>query len=122
MVSTVVNPVSNASGASVTGFIKAVTDAPDVLLAGFAKVDKILKALFVRKLYLYPRCHEWVAEELEEHPPKVQGISIPLTPHVKEIQQAIAACVQVRNSLQLFRTILYWTHDTLWGCGGLLSL
>jgi DNA excision repair protein ERCC-4 len=36
-------------------FIKAFTDSPEYLLSGFAKVDKTLKALQVRHLYLYPR-------------------------------------------------------------------
>eukprot|EP00551_Chaetoceros_affinis_P008889 CAMPEP_0203670304 /NCGR_PEP_ID=MMETSP0090-20130426/6421_1 /ASSEMBLY_ACC=CAM_ASM_001088 /TAXON_ID=426623 /ORGANISM="Chaetoceros affinis, Strain CCMP159" /LENGTH=178 /DNA_ID=CAMNT_0050535133 /DNA_START=38 /DNA_END=573 /DNA_ORIENTATION=- len=47
------------------GFIKAFSEAPDVLTSGFAKVDKILKSLFVRRLYIYPRFHELVVEELE---------------------------------------------------------
>jgi len=82
------------------GFIKAFTDAPDALLAGFAKVDKVLKALFVRRLYLYPRNHETIAEELENiYPPKVEGVSIPLTSCMKEMQNAIAACVQVGDNI-----------------------
>jgi len=81
------------------GFIKAFTDAPDALLSGFAKVDKVLKALFVCKFYLYPRNHERIADELEQYPPKVEGVSIPLTPCLKEMQSALAACVQVGNLL-----------------------
>lgn len=57
-----------------TGFIKAFSDAADVLMSGFAKVDKILKALHVRRLYLYPRFHASVADELERRPPNVDEL------------------------------------------------
>jgi DNA excision repair protein ERCC-4 len=48
-----------------SGFIKAVSSHPEQLLSGFAKVDKILKALHVRNLYLYPRFHDAIRQELE---------------------------------------------------------
>lgn len=79
-----------------SGFVKAFSDHPAALISGFAKVDKILKALFVRRLYLYPRFHSTVQQELE-HPvkqPKVDEIHQPLTPRMKDIQHAIAAAVQ----------------------------
>lgn len=56
------------------GFVKAFSDAADVLMSGFAKVDKILKALHVRRLYLYPRFHATVADELERRPPNVDEL------------------------------------------------
>ena len=79
-----------------SGFVKAFTDNPSSLVSGFGKVDKILKALFVRKLYLYPRFHASVKKELENplKQPKVEEIHQPLTPRMREIQHAIAAAVQ----------------------------
>ena len=56
------------------GFVKAFSDAADILMSGFAKVDKILKALHVRQLYLYPRFHASVADELERRPPHVDEL------------------------------------------------
>ena len=61
-------------------FIKAFTDSPEGLLSGFAKIDKTLKALQVRQLYLYPRFHDFVRNELEKHPPDVEELHQPLSP------------------------------------------
>jgi DNA excision repair protein ERCC-4 len=56
------------------GFVKAFSDAPESLMAGFAKVDKILKSLHVQRLYLYPRFHASVSDELEVSPPYVEEL------------------------------------------------
>jgi len=79
-----------------SGFVKAFSDNPAALMNGFGKVDKILKALFIRRLYLYPRFHASVQRELENplKQPKVDEIRQPLTPRMKDIQHAIAAAVQ----------------------------
>ena len=76
------------------GFVKAFTDAPDTLMSGFARVDKILKSLFVRRLYIYPRFHTVVAEELERNPPIVEEMHQSLSPKMIHKQAAIAAAVQ----------------------------
>jgi DNA excision repair protein ERCC-4 len=87
---------TTAAGSATTsrGFVKAFTDAPDRLLSGFAKVDKVMKALHVRRLYLYPRFHEIIRDELEEHPPTVTELHQSLSPMQQEMQAAIAAAVQ----------------------------
>lgn len=87
------------------GFVKAFSDAPDSLMAGFAKVDKILKALHVRRLYLFPRFHSSIADELERTPPHVDELHQELSPRMKEIQGAIAAAVQVGAAVQLMHLL-----------------
>lgn len=77
------------------GFIKAFSDHPDSLMSGFAKVDKILKALFVRRLYIYPRFHDLVIEDLERTPPIVEELHQTLSPRMIDIQASIAAAVVV---------------------------
>ncbi|KAL7469107.1 hypothetical protein ACHAXS_009356 [Conticribra weissflogii] len=76
------------------GFVKAFTDDPSSLMAGFAKVDKILKSLQVPSLYLYPRFHAAVAEELEKYPPIVEELHQTLSPKMQEIQLSLAAAVR----------------------------
>ena len=44
-----------------SGFVKGFCKSPKNLLLGFAKVDKVLKALQVQKLYLY--LHFFMSEE-----------------------------------------------------------
>ena len=75
------------------GFIKAFTDDPAALLSGFAKIDKTLKALQVQRLFLYPRFHASVSEELERQPPTVFELAQPLSQNMKSIQDNIAAAI-----------------------------
>ena len=76
------------------GFIKAFTDDPAALLSGFAKIDKTLKALQVQRLFLYPRFHDSVSEELERQPPTVIELAQPLSQNMKSIQDYIAASIK----------------------------
>ena len=91
-------------------FIKAFTDYPDALLTGFAKVDKVLKALQVRQLYLYPRFHDVIKNELEQNPPEVEELHQPLSPAMKEIQSAIVAAIQTcMRELKASTPFIEWT-------------
>ena len=40
-------------------------DQPEVLVTEFGKIERLLKSLFVKRLYLYPRFHECVSATLE---------------------------------------------------------
>jgi DNA excision repair protein ERCC-4 len=53
------------------GFVKAFTDEAGALVAGFHKVEKIMKHLTVRKLYLWPRFQATVSDSLSVCPPEV---------------------------------------------------
>mmetsp|Transcript_27057 Transcript_27057/g.41973 ORF Transcript_27057/g.41973 Transcript_27057/m.41973 type:complete len:1016 (+) Transcript_27057:13-3060(+) len=80
---------------SAAGSVKAFSSEPaDLLHGAFAKVDKVLKSLQVRRLYLYPRFHASVSDELEKCQPYVDEMHMQLTPLMKEIQGIIAAAVQ----------------------------
>lgn len=92
-------------------FIKAFTDAPESLLSGFAKVDKTLKALQVRNLYLYPRFHDCVKRELEQHPPEVEELHQKLSPSMIDIQAAIVTAVQCcMKELKQSTPFVEWNH------------
>jgi len=85
------------NGSSITnrgGFIKAFTDDPAALLSGFAKIDKTLKALQVQRLFLYPRFHASVSEELERQPPTVFELAQPLSQNMTNIQKCISASIK----------------------------
>ncbi|CAM9640825.1 unnamed protein product [Ectocarpus sp. 6 AP-2014] len=72
-----------------SGFVKGFTDEPESLLAGFGKLEKILRNLGVTKVFLWPRFHSLVAESLERRPPQVEELVQGLTAPTKEVQQAI---------------------------------
>lgn len=96
------------------GFVKALSEAPDALLSGFAKVDKVMKALYVRRLYLYPRFQSSIADELERRPPVVDELHQQLSQKMKEIQNAIAAAVQTCiRELKSSTTLLEWKDEEL---------
>lgn len=96
------------------GFVKAVSEAPEQLMAGFAKIDKILKALYVRRLYLYPRFQHAIREELERHPPSVDEWHQQLSPLQQEMQAALLAAVQsVIRELKSSTPLLEWNDTEL---------
>jgi len=49
------------------GFIKAFTDNPVSLVGGYSKMEKVMKNLFVGKIFLWPRFHTDVIACLDKH-------------------------------------------------------
>jgi DNA excision repair protein ERCC-4 len=47
------------------GFIKAFSDNP--VYFSKSKVDRVMKNLFVKKLFIYPRFHVDIESELSKH-------------------------------------------------------
>lgn len=45
----------SSSQSNRTGFVRGLSDRPQSLSSGFNRVERILKTLFVRRLYLWPR-------------------------------------------------------------------
>jgi DNA excision repair protein ERCC-4 len=91
------DPSSSSSSSSIggRGFIKAFSDDATSLVSGsFGKVDKVLKSLQVQRLFLYPRFHASVAEELERRPPSVIELHQPLSDSMKSIQNYLAASIR----------------------------
>lgn len=77
-----------------TGFVKAFSEEPEQLLGGFGKVEKILKLLQVRKIYLWPRYHLKIAQVLSRSQPEVIELSQPMTAHMKAIQSAVLVAMK----------------------------
>ncbi|XP_043945344.1 DNA repair endonuclease XPF [Protopterus annectens] len=71
------------------GFIKAFTDNAVAFQAGFCQVERVMRNLFVRKLYLWPRFHVSVNSFLEQHKPEVVELHASLTPAMVAIQASI---------------------------------
>ncbi|XP_028403688.1 DNA repair endonuclease XPF-like isoform X1 [Dendronephthya gigantea] len=72
-----------------TGFIKAFSDAPEAFTAGFSKVERVMKNLFVKKLYLWPRFYAPMSAFLERHTPELVELHLQLTPSMLVIQTSI---------------------------------
>lgn len=50
-----------------TGFIKAFTNSPQSFTVGFGHVERIMRTLFVKELYIWPRFHSLVIQSLKKH-------------------------------------------------------
>ncbi|KAL2078172.1 hypothetical protein ACEWY4_025857 [Coilia grayii] len=72
-----------------TGFIKAFTDKATAFSSGFCQVERVMRNLFVKKLYLWPRFQASVNGVLERHKPDVVELHVSLTPAMRAIQSAV---------------------------------
>eukprot|EP00898_Chlorokybus_atmophyticus_P002162 jgi/Chlat1/2947/Chrsp2S04679 len=77
------------------GTVRALSDSPYAFNAGFNTVERILRNLFVRRLYLWPRFK--VQDVLDLRPPEVIEVHLQLTPYMQRIHAA---------SLEVLETLL----------------
>ncbi|XP_053496427.1 DNA repair endonuclease XPF [Ictalurus furcatus] len=72
-----------------TGFIKAFTDKATSFSTGFCQVERVMRNLFVKKLFLWPRFQASVNSVLDRHKPDVVELHVHLTPVMRAIQSSI---------------------------------
>ena len=73
-----------------TGFIKAFSQNPSLFSRGFGTLDRIMRALFVTKVYLWPRYRSEVSQSLDKRAqPEVIEMRFSLSPLMESIQFAI---------------------------------
>ena len=78
-----------------TGFIKAFSESPESFTSGFNKVEKTMKFLFLRRMFLWPRFHLSVSEVIGQAPrAEVIEFKVSLTENMKDIQAAIIECME----------------------------
>ncbi|PNX86304.1 DNA repair endonuclease uvh1-like protein, partial [Trifolium pratense] len=70
-------------------FIRVFSDRPQAMVSGFAKAERTLKCLHIRKMHLWPRFQVYVSQELERDPPDVVDIRVPMSKYMVGIQKAI---------------------------------
>lgn len=73
--------------------VYAFSDRPHAMVAGFAKAERTMKSLYVRRLHLWPRFHVLAAADLECAPPDVVDIRVQMTPPMRGIQAAVLAAM-----------------------------
>ena len=76
------------------GFIKALSDDAHGFTRGFAKVEKVMRLLHVRRLHLWPRFHVEVAGALDGCAPQVDEVSVPLSARAARLQRALLEAVE----------------------------
>ncbi|KAI9163384.1 MUS38-like protein [Paramyrothecium foliicola] len=78
------------------GFLKAFSDNPDPFTIGFSPLTTMMRNLFLKKASLWPRFHVTVAQSLEgKKKAEVIELEVPMTDHMKDIQNAIMECVEI---------------------------
>ncbi|KFM27610.1 DNA repair endonuclease UVH1 [Auxenochlorella protothecoides] len=93
------------------GSVRGLTDAAPALAADFNRAEKVLKALFVRRVHLWPRFQSQVRADLETAPPEVtevsQGLTVGMAAMYDALAQLMDACVkEVRKSNKIDATDL----------------
>jgi DNA excision repair protein ERCC-4 len=76
------------------GFIKGFCDDSVALSSGFNRVEQVLKHLYVRNVYLYPRFHVAINACLEKHQPEVYEIEVGFSPSMKIMQVALLVALE----------------------------
>jgi len=61
-------------GGSTSGFVRGFSDFPSSFTSEFGKTEKVMKALYAKRLHLWPRFQVAVQEDLEARPPEVQNL------------------------------------------------
>ncbi|KAK9121248.1 hypothetical protein Syun_018865 [Stephania yunnanensis] len=75
--------------ANPAAYVRAFTDNAPAMVAGFGKVERVMRCLGIRRLALWPRFQVYVAEELESDPPVVVDVRVPMTRSMRGIQDAV---------------------------------
>ncbi|XP_076044470.1 DNA repair endonuclease XPF mei-9 [Oratosquilla oratoria] len=84
-----------------TGFIKALSSSPMSFTVGFCKVERVMRNLFVKKLYLWPRFHADINTCLSARKPEVIELHLTMTNSMKQIQMAVLDLIT--NTVQELR-------------------
>ncbi|KAM7253923.1 hypothetical protein ACFE04_031605 [Oxalis oulophora] len=69
--------------------VYAFSDKPQAMVSGFAKTERTMKSLHIRKVHLWPRFQINVSDELERDAPEVVDVRLPMTKYMMGIQKAI---------------------------------
>jgi DNA excision repair protein ERCC-4 len=88
------------------GFIKALSEDPVALTTGFARVEKLLRSLQVRRLCLWPRFQINIVAELSLSTPDVVELTVAPTRLMLKAQRAIYVAVEsTLGELQKVKTL-----------------
>src|SRR5699024_1648045 len=90
-----------------SGFITALSQNAQGFLGSFAKLERIMRNLFVTKLFLWPRFHATINGSFTSRPsPNVVELRIHMTPAMKQVQFAlidlISMCIKELSGMNSF--------------------
>ncbi len=71
------------------GFIKAFSSSPIYFKGGFCRVERVMRSLFLKELFLWPRFRAEIADCLREREPEVVELRVAMTPAMLSMQTAL---------------------------------
>jgi DNA excision repair protein ERCC-4 len=72
-----------------TGFIKAFSNSVQSFTMGFGHVERVMRTLFVKELYIWPRFHSMVIQSLKQYEPQVVELHVPISENMSNMQTYI---------------------------------
>ncbi len=92
------------------GFVMAFSDDPEAFQSGFARPEKVLRALKIRKIHLWPRNHLLVVDDLARREPVVEEYLVPMSQSMINIQNCVCRALhvilkEIRNSAPALRDV-----------------
>ena len=72
-----------------TGFVHAFSSSPESFTYGYGHVEKVMRNLFVRELFIWPRFHATIQKALKPFEPQVIELHVPMTNKMNMIQTNI---------------------------------
>lgn len=72
-----------------TGFIKAFSSNPQAFTIGYSEIERTMRNLFVKELFIWPRFHATVRASLKRFEPQTTELHIPMSEKMVAIQSHI---------------------------------
>lgn len=69
-----------------TGFIKAFSSSAEAFTIGYGHIERTMRNLFVKQLYIWPRFHASVQQSLKPYEPQTIELHVPMTQKMTQIQ------------------------------------
>lgn len=79
-----------------TGFIKAFSSSVESFTYGYGHLEKVMRNIFVKDLFLWPRFHALLTKSLKKYEITTVEFNCPLTPKMAQIQYYI---IEIMNFL-----------------------
>ncbi|KAJ0175655.1 hypothetical protein K1T71_008814 [Dendrolimus kikuchii] len=72
-----------------TGFIKAFSNSPISFTFGYNQIEKVMRALFITELFLWPRFHGTIIKNLKTRQAEVMELYVSLSSNMSHIQTCL---------------------------------
>ncbi|XP_022225185.2 DNA repair endonuclease XPF [Drosophila obscura] len=72
-----------------TGFVKAFSNSPEAFTIGYSHIERTMRNLFVKQLFIWPRFHATVRGSLKPWQAQTIELHVPLSQHMTSIQTHI---------------------------------